>query len=116
MTHEPPPPLRIVRLPLKQLVGLALERFEALANPPSREPSPLLGGGTCEDWALFGGLMGDPPHEVIADCYTTPLECGENHPSNVAHRALQLLTLRSITERRGGLPMRYRPVRPRRGQ
>jgi hypothetical protein len=94
---------------------MAYERFEALAKPPSGEPSPeqLLEGATVDEWAMLGGLGEHIPHEVIQDVYTEPLSCEPHHPENIAHTALQRLTLAAVTERRGGLPMRYRPI-PRR--
>ena len=104
---------RKVRLPFRQLVGMATERFLVLAYPGS-EVSPVRDGATCLEWARLAGLTGDVPNPLLHARWTLPLSCGDHDPENVAHIALQRLTQRSLTERRGGLPFTYRPVSHRR--
>lgn len=101
---------RRVRFGARQLVGLATERFLALIEPMEGDPSPVADGATVAEWARLAGLFEEAPHPHIQDRFIHPLHCGDNDPENIAHIALQRLTLRSIIHRRGGLPFTYRPA------
>lgn len=100
-----------MNMPLRSLVGLAVDRCRALAHPSSDEPSPVANGATVAEWARLTGLDGHLPHKAIADTWEHALRCEPHHPETVVHRALQRLTSKSLTERVPGLPLRYRPVR-----
>ena len=100
-----------IRLPFEQLVGIAGERFELLANPPNGEPSPVFEGATPDRWAELAGVGSLSTHPAIADLLEELLPVEPYARETVAWRALQRLTLRSVTERVGRrLPLRYRPV------
>lgn len=100
------------QIPPRQLIGLAIERFEVLAQPTNREPSPVRDGATPDEWATHAGI-GAAAHPSVAELFDGILDVAPYAPGTIAHRALQRLTLRSLTERIGGLPMRYRPVKER---
>jgi hypothetical protein len=98
---------------VRDYVGLTMKRFRVLAAPHDGEPSPVADGATPAEWAALAGVhrgAPDAPHESLTGDLAKPLDIAPNQPANVAHLALQQLTLRSITERVGGLPMRYRPL------
>lgn len=102
-----------MRLPFRTLVAIAAERCEALARPPSGAPSPVIEPQPVSEWSRLAGLDGSMPHESIIDVCAAPQDCGEHHPDTVTHRALQKLTLQSVTERRRTRDheVRYRAVR-----
>lgn len=106
-----------IQLPMATLIGMAVDRFALLARPPSSrraetpEPSPLAEGGTAAEWATLAALgEGLVPHELIREKFPHPVNMGSHDPQTVAAAALQRLAQRSIVERVGGLPLRYRPL------
>lgn len=112
-----------VHLPYSTLVALVADRLALLADPPSREPSPVARGATPRRWAELGGI-GGPLHESlhIVDPLAAPvpgrppkmlepLDPEGYPPEQLALDALRKLRTKNIVAWAG--PGLYRPVRRR---